>query len=41
MKMKTLKKCFHFLYSNPIFKILKMKTKYKFLNQTSFCGEFQ
>ena len=34
--------CFYFLYLNPTFKILKMKTKYKFLNQTSFffgCGE--
>ena len=36
MKMKTLKKCFHFLYSNSTFRILKMKTEYKFLNQTSF-----
>ena len=36
MKMNTMKKCFHFLYSNPTFWILKMKTEYKFLNQTSF-----
>ena len=36
MKMKTLKKCFYFLYSNSTFRILKMTTKYKFLNQTSF-----
>ena len=36
MKMKTLKMCFHFLYLNPTFSILKMKTKYKFLNQTIF-----
>ena len=38
MKMKTLKRCFHFLYSNPTFRILKMKTEYKFLNQISFFG---
>ena len=36
MKMKILKMYFHFLHSNPTFRILKMKTKYKFLNQTSF-----
>ena len=29
------KRCFHFLYSNPTFRILKMKTGYKFLNQIS------
>ena len=33
MKLKMLKMCFHFLYSNPTFRIQKMKTKYKFLNQ--------
>ena len=39
MKMKMLNRCFHFLYSNLTFKILKTKFKYKFLNQTSvFCG---
>ena len=39
MKMNTMKKCFHFLYSNPTFWILKMNTEYKFLNKTSFfCG---
>ena len=36
LKMKILKMYFHFLHSNPTFRILKMKTKYKFLNQTSF-----
>ena len=30
------KRCFHFLYSNLTFKILKIKTEYKFLNQISF-----
>ena len=28
--------CFHFLYSNPSFRILKIKIEYKFLNQISF-----
>ena len=33
MKMKMMKKCFHFLYSNSTFRVLKMKIEYEFLNQ--------
>ena len=33
--MKTPKSCIQFLYSNPIFFILKIKTEYKY-SQTSF-----
>ena len=36
MKIKMLNMCFHSLYSNITFRILKMKNEYKFLNQTSF-----